>query len=491
MFRWLGGFAPGRPPAITAATWRQVREIEALAPKLEALDDLALKRVGRSLSYRAKAGESINSLLVEAFAATREAGRRRLGMRHYDVQLLAGSALVRGAIAEMQTGEGKTLVATLPLVLYALAGKGVHLATVNDYLARRDAEWMAPIYEALGLKVGIVESQMDFDKRREAYACDVTYGTAKEFGFDFLKDRLIKRQLDDGSSDLGATLTGATTSGAAKLLQRPFWFALVDEADNVLIDEARTPLIISSPPGEAQAATVSLYHFAAQIAESLEEDGDFEKDVEKQSCELLGRGRSRVRAAVRPAALGNAGLLEIYESVERALRAKQFFTRDRQYVVRDGKIVIIDEFTGRAAEGRSWRDGLHQAVEAKESRDTESDEIEMTTGAGHAARVTILEPGPDVELGMSARVSAEVSAAERRIELPVAALYGKGEAMQVWVVEDLKQGVGAVRLQAVKTRGLAGDHVLVEAGIGAGDLVVIAGAQLLRAGQRVRVVSPE
>ena len=389
MFRWLGGFAPGRPPAITAATWRQVREIEALAPKLEALDDLALKRVGRSLSYRAKAGESINSLLVEAFAATREAGRRRLGMRHYDVQLLAGSALVRGAIAEMQTGEGKTLVATLPLVLYALAGKGVHLATVNDYLARRDAEWMAPIYEALGLKVGIVESQMDFDKRREAYACDVTYGTAKEFGFDFLKDRLIKRQLDDGSSDLGATLTGATTSGAAKLLQRPFWFALVDEADNVLIDEARTPLIISSPPGEAQAATVSLYHFAAQIAESLEEDGDFEKDVEKQSCELLGRGRSRVRAAVRPAALGNAGLLEIYESVERALRAKQFFTRDRQYVVRDGKIVIIDEFTGRAAEGRSWRDGLHQAVEAKESRDTESDEIEMTTGAGHAARVTI------------------------------------------------------------------------------------------------------
>ena len=389
MFRWLGGFAPGRPPAITAATWRQVRQIEALAPELEVLDDLALKRVGRSLSYRAKAGESINSLLVEAFAATREAGRRRLGMRHYDVQLLAGSALVRGAIAEMQTGEGKTLVATLPLVLYALAGKGVHLATVNDYLARRDAEWMAPIYEALGLKVGIVESQMDFDKRREAYACDVTYGTAKEFGFDFLKDRLIKRQLDDGSSDLGATLTGATTSGAAKLLQRPFWFALVDEADNVLIDEARTPLIISSPPGEAQAATVSLYHFAAQIAESLEEDGDFEKNGEKQSCELLGRGRSRVRAAVRPAALGNAGLLEIYESVERALRAKQFFTRDRQYVVRDGKIVIIDEFTGRAAEGRSWRDGLHQAVEAKESRDTGSDEIEMTTGAGHAARVTI------------------------------------------------------------------------------------------------------
>ncbi len=389
MFRWLGGIAPGQPPAITSVTWRQVREIDALAPKMETLDDVALKRLGRSLSYRAKAGEPLDSLLVESFAATREAGRRRIGLRHYDVQLLAGSALVKGAIAEMQTGEGKTLVATLPLVLYALAGKGAHLATVNDYLARRDAEWMTPIFEALGLKMGIVESQMDFDARRAAYACDVTYGTAKEFGFDFLKDRLIKRQLDEGSGDLGATLTGGSAGGGTKLLQRPFWFVLVDEADNVLIDEARTPLIISSPPGEAQAATVSLYRFAAELAETLELDQDFEKEVEKQSCELLGRGRGRVRAAVRPAALGDSGLLDMYEAVERALRAKHFFTRDRQYVVRDGKIVIIDEFTGRAAEGRSWRDGLHQAVEAKESFGTGTEEVEVTAGSGHAARITI------------------------------------------------------------------------------------------------------
>ena len=389
MFRWLGGIAPGRPPAITSVTWRQVREIDALAPKMETLDDVALKRLGRPLSYRAKAGEPLDSLLVESFAATREAGRRRIGLRHFDVQLLAGSALVKGAIAEMQTGEGKTLVATLPLVLYALAGKGAHLATVNDYLARRDAEWMTPIYEALGLKMGIVESQMDFDARRAAYACDVTYGTAKEFGFDFLKDRLIKRQLDEGSGDLGATLTGGSAGGGTKLLQRPFWFVLVDEADNVLIDEARTPLIISSPPGEAQAATVSLYRFAAELAETLGLDQDFEKEVEKQSCELLGRGRGRVRAAVRPAALGDSGLLDMYEAVERALRAKHFFTRDRQYVVRDGKIVIIDEFTGRAAEGRSWRDGLHQAVEAKESFGTGTEEVEVTAGSGHAARITI------------------------------------------------------------------------------------------------------
>ena len=388
MVGWLGGFAPGMRPAIGPATWRQVREVESLAPAMEALDDAALRRLGRSLAYRSKAGEPVESLLVDCFAATREAGRRRLGMRHYDVQLLAGIALVKGAIVEMQTGEGKTLVATLPLVLYALAGKGAHLATVNDYLARRDAEWMMPIYEALGLKVGVIESQMEFGQRRQAYACDVTYGTAKEFGFDFLKDRLMSRGINEGTSDLGAMLTGAASGGTARLLQRPFWFALVDEADNVLIDEARTPLIISSPQGEAEATKASLHRFAAMLAEQLEEDVDFEQDVQKQSCELLGRGRSRVRAAERPVGLGATSLLDLYEAVERALRALHFFIRDRQYVVREGKIVIIDEFTGRPAEGRSWRDGLHQAVEAKESlRDEEA--VEATAGGGHAARITI------------------------------------------------------------------------------------------------------
>jgi preprotein translocase subunit SecA len=382
MFDWFGGIVGGRRPAITAATWRTVRAIEALAPEMEALNDLALKRLGQSLSYRARSGEDADSLIIDSFAATREAGRRRLGMRHYDVQLLAGVALVHGAIVEMQTGEGKTLVATLPLVLYALAGKGAHLATVNDYLARRDAEWMTPIYEALGLSVGIVESQMDFDARRQAYACDVTYGTAKEFGFDFLKDRLIGRELAEGRGDLGAALTGATRGGASKLLQRPYWFALVDEADNVLIDEARTPLIIASPPGEAQAVQQALFRFAARAAGGLEVREDFEKDVQKQTCELLGRGRSRVRALDRPPELDSTSLLEIYDAVERALRARDFFNRDRQYVVRDGKIVIIDEFTGRAAEGRTWRDGLHQAVEAKE-------DIEITVPSGHAARITI------------------------------------------------------------------------------------------------------
>ena len=382
MFGWLKGFTPGSRPAITAATWRTVERIDALAGEMEGKSDAALRRLARSLSYRAKAGEPADTLLVEAFAATREAGRRSLGMRHYDVQLLAGVALVHGSIVEMQTGEGKTLVATLPLVLYSLAGKGAHLATVNDYLAKRDAEWMEPIYKALGLSVGIIQSQMDFDERRKAYACDVTYGTAKDFGFDFLKDRLMNREISEGRGDLGAMLTGKAEAATAKLLQRPYWFALVDEADNVLIDEARTPLIIASPPGEAQAVQQAIFQFAARAAESLERDEDFEYDVQKQTCELLGRGRSRVRALERPELLDSVSLLAIYEAVERALRAKQAFVRDRQYVVRDDKIVIIDEFTGRAAEGRSWRDGLHQAVEAKES-------VEITVPSGHAARITI------------------------------------------------------------------------------------------------------
>ena len=382
IFDWIGGIAAGRRQAINAATWRMVHAIDALAPELEALDDVALKRRGRSLAYRARSGEAADSLIVESFAATREAGRRRLGMRHYDVQLLAGVALVHGAIVEMQTGEGKTLVATLPLVLYAMAGKGAHLATVNDYLARRDAEWMTPIYEALGLSVGIVESQMDFDARRKAYACDVTYGTAKEFGFDFLKDRLIGRELAEGRGDLGAALTGTARGEGSKLLQRPYWFALVDEADNVLIDEARTPLIIASPPGEAQAVQQAVFRFAARAAATLAVADDYEKDVQKQTCELLGRGRSRVRALDRPPELDATSLLELYDAVERALRAREFFNRDRQYVVRDGKILIIDEFTGRAAEGRTWRDGLHQAVEAQEA-------IEITVPSGHAARITI------------------------------------------------------------------------------------------------------
>ena len=378
--------------SINASTYSTVDRIDSLEESMKALDDTRLRRLGRSLSYRARAGEPTDELLIETFAATREAGRRTLGMRHYDVQLLAGIALVHGSIVEMQTGEGKTLVATLPLILYALAGRGAHLATVNDYLAKRDAEWMQPIFKALGLSVGIVESEMDFEARRNAYAKDVTYGTAKEFGFDFLKDRLMQRELKEGRINLGATLMGEARSGDSKLLQRPYWFVLVDEADNVLIDEARTPLIISSPDGEMgerEQRKAALFHFACKLADTMVEDMHYEYDPQKRSAELLGVGRSNVRASTRPRLVDSVSMLELYDSVELALRGKIAFIRDRHYVVRDKKdepgqeIVIIDEFTGRIAEGRSWRDGLHQAVEAKEG-------LEVKTGrGGHAARITI------------------------------------------------------------------------------------------------------
>ena len=378
--------------SINASTYSTVDRIDSLEESMKALDDTRLRRLGRSLSYRARAGEPTDELLIETFAATREAGRRTLGMRHYDVQLLAGIALVHGSIVEMQTGEGKTLVATLPLMLYALAGRGAHLATVNDYLAKRDAEWMQPIFKALGLSVGIVESEMDFDARRNAYAKDVTYGTAKEFGFDFLKDRLMQRELKEGRINLGATLMGEARSGDSKLLQRPYWFVLVDEADNVLIDEARTPLIISSPDGEMgerEQRKAALFHFACKLADTMVQDVHYEYDPQKRSAERLGVGRSNVRASTRPRLVDSVSMLELYDSVELALRGKIAFIRDRHYVVRDKKdepgeeIVIIDEFTGRIAEGRSWRDGLHQAVEAKEG-------LEVKTGrGGHAARITI------------------------------------------------------------------------------------------------------
>jgi preprotein translocase subunit SecA len=378
--------------SINASTYSTVDRIDSLEESMKALDDTRLRRLGRSLSYRARAGEPTDELLIETFAATREAGRRTLGMRHYDVQLLAGIALVHGSIVEMQTGEGKTLVATLPLMLYALAGRGAHLATVNDYLAKRDAEWMQPIFKALGLSVGIVESEMDFKARRNAYAKDVTYGTAKEFGFDFLKDRLMQRELKEGRINLGATLMGEARSGDSKLLQRPYWFVLVDEADNVLIDEARTPLIISSPDGEMgerEQRKAALFHFACKLADTMVEDVHYEYDPQKRSAELLGVGRSNIRASTRPRLVDSVSMLELYDSVELALRGKIAFIRDRHYVVRDKKdepgqeIVIIDEFTGRIAEGRSWRDGLHQAVEAKEG-------LEVKTGrGGHAARITI------------------------------------------------------------------------------------------------------
>ena len=368
--------------------WRLARwaslipKINALEPETLKLTDEQLRKQSLSLRYRAKSGEPLARLLVEGYALVREAGRRTINMRHFDVQLLGGIAMFHKSIVEMQTGEGKTLAATLPLYLHGLVGRGCHLATVNDYLARRDAEWMTPIYQALGMTVGVVETQMSQDKRRKAYQSDITYGTAKEFGFDFLRDRLLLRQVAEGQGDLLGGMLGQRNESNEKPVQGPPYFALVDEADSILIDEARTPLIISALPTEEEKLEAACYGWSASVADQFVDDEDYEFDHEKKSVELTREGRQKVRTISKPESLDAVGMVNIYRFIERAVLVEREYSLDRQYVVRDGEIVIVDEFTGRLAEGRKWRDGIHQAVEAKQG-------VEVTVATGQAARITI------------------------------------------------------------------------------------------------------
>jgi preprotein translocase subunit SecA len=365
------------------ARWAAVLPtIAGYEPELQELSDYDLRKRSLSLRYRAKSGEPLDQLLPEGFALVREAGRRRLNMRHFDVQLLGGMAMHYRSIAEMQTGEGKTLTATLGMYLAALVGKGAHLATVNDYLARRDAEWMRPIYEALGLTVGCVETQMPQAQRRKEYGCDVTYGTAKEFGFDFLRDRLLLRRSTEGQIDFLGGMLGQGADGGEKPVQRSSYFCLVDEADSILIDEARTPLIISALPTEEAKIAVEAYKWAAESADQFVEDEHYEYDHDKRDVFLTLDGRQLVRRLPKPPALDSMGMYTIYEYIERAVKVARDFIRDRQYVSREGEIVIVDEFTGRLAEGRKWRAGIHQAVEAKEG-------VKVTVETGQAARITV------------------------------------------------------------------------------------------------------
>ena len=350
---------------------------------MQQLCDPQLRKRSLSLRYRAKSGEPLRRLLVEGYALVREAGRRTINMRHFDVQILGGIAMFYRSIVEMQTGEGKTLVATLPMYLYALTGRGCHLATVNDYLARRDAEWMGPIYKALGLSVGVIETQMSQPQRRKSYESDITYGTAKEFGFDFLRDRLLLRRIQDGQTDLlGGMLGQGAGASNEKPVQRDAYFALVDEADSILIDEARTPLIISALPTEEERLAVECYKWSASVIEEFVEDEDYDYDHEKRTAELTREGRQKVRLLPKPEAMDKVGMVTIYQYIERAILVDREYHLDRQYVVRDGEIVIVDEFTGRLSEGRKWRDGIHQAVEAKQG-------VEVTVATGQAARITV------------------------------------------------------------------------------------------------------
>ena len=376
---WARGPVKGR-----LAQWAElVPVVASFEPELQSLTDGELRKRSLSVRYRAKSRVPLTQLLPEAYALVREAGVRTIGQRHFDVQILGGIALHHRSVAEMQTGEGKTLTATLPLYLAALTGHGVHLATVNDYLAQRDAEWMAPIYRLLGLTVGVVLTPMNTAQRREAYACDITYGTAKEFGFDFLRDRLLLRRTAEGQSDLMAHMLGHQSDASGdKPVQRQPHFALVDEADSVLIDEARTPLIISAMPTEDERAEAELYRWTASAVKQFVEEEHYTYDHEKKTAELTADGRRLVRNLPRTPGLQSTGMLRLYDFIERGLRAERAFLLDRHYVVRKGEIVIVDEFTGRMSEGRKWRDGLHQAIEAKEA-------VDVTIDTGHAARVTI------------------------------------------------------------------------------------------------------
>ncbi|MDE2354397.1 MAG: preprotein translocase subunit SecA, partial [Betaproteobacteria bacterium] len=332
-----------------------VAQINGLEPVLAALDDGALQAKTSEFRGRLEQGESLDGLLPEAFAVMREASRRVLGMRHFDVQLIGGMALHYGKISEMRTGEGKTLVATLPSYLNALTGKGVHVVTVNDYLARRDAEWMGRVHRFLGLSVGVNLSQMEREDKVEAYEADITYGTNNEFGFDYLRDNMVTR--------------------VDERVQRRLNYAIVDEVDSILIDEARTPLIIS---GQAEDNT-ELYRQINTLIPRLhpqaseEGEGDYHVDLKAHQVMLSEAGHEHAEALLTEAGLLPPGAslydpahILLMHHVYAALRAHALYHRDQHYVVQNDEIVIVDEFTGRMMPGRRWSEGIHQAVEAKE-----------------------------------------------------------------------------------------------------------------------------
>ncbi|HET7756181.1 MAG TPA: preprotein translocase subunit SecA, partial [Steroidobacteraceae bacterium] len=334
---------------------RYVRSANELEPQIKALTDAALRAKTDEFRARLKAGATLDELLPEAFAVVREAAVRTLRMRHFDVQLIGGIVLHKGMIAEMRTGEGKTLVATLPAYLNALGGEGVHIVTVNEYLAQRDADWMGPVYRFLGLEVGVIKNAQSQPEKRAAYACDITYGTNNEFGFDYLRDNLAFR-LEDR-------------------VQRSLSFAIVDEVDSILIDEARTPLIISGPAEESTELYLRINQLVPRLTRQKEEEGpgDFAVEEKTKQVHITEAGHERVEQLMLEAGLLREGEslydpanIRLMHHLNAALRAHALYKRDVEYIVRNGEVIIVDEFTGRTMIGRRWSDGLHQAVEAKE-----------------------------------------------------------------------------------------------------------------------------
>lgn len=358
-----------------------------------------MRQAAAALRYRAQSGESLTGLLPEAFATVIDASRRHLGLVHYPVQILGGIALHHGSIAEMQTGEGKTLVATLPVFLNALRGHPVHVATSNDYLAHRDAEWMRPVYESLGMTVSAITGEMTPTERRAAYDCHITYGTAREFGFDFLRDQLAVRAGGQPAAPLfaeslatpspGSTIisgnrtTQRPTNQRPTVQRHPLHFALLDEADSLLIDEARTPLIISSESGQQQTSQ-ALFRWCVSAAERFQIGEHISRDTDNGYFELTPAGFRLVRTMPRPPLLNELPMSDITDGVVRAVYVNESLKRDEHYVVKDGRIFIVDEYSGRISEGRKWRNGVHQAVEARER-------VEITPLTSHSAQITVQE----------------------------------------------------------------------------------------------------
>lgn len=316
--------------------------------------DEELKQTTQILKERLKNGETLNDLLPDAFALVREASERVLGMRHFHVQILGGIALFQGRVAEMKTGEGKTLVAVLPAYLQALEGKGVHIVTVNEYLAKRDHEWMGKIFTFLGLTVGCIASNMSPEEKRKAYGCDITYGTNNEFGFDYLRDNMVINK--------------------NQRVCRGYNFALVDEVDSILIDEARTPLIIS---GKGMKSN-DLYKTAAKFAKSLKEM-DYEIDEKDKVVRLTDDGIIKAEKFFNVENISDISHIELNHHIRNALMAEYIMKRDNNYIVKDGEIIIVDEFTGRLMEGRKYSNGLHQAIEAKEGLEVKDENKTLAT----------------------------------------------------------------------------------------------------------------
>jgi len=358
-----------------------IADVKSLERTYSSLDDAALKDEALRLRFEAKKSERLRrGLIVRAFALVQVAAQRQIKMRLYDVQLRGGLSMVRGQVAEMRTGEGKTFTATLPLFAYSLLGRGALLATSNDYLAKRDATEMRPVYESLGLSVGVIQSEMSREDRRTAYQQDIIYGTMKEFGFDFLRDhsgQRTKAQQQLWFGDSGAT------PPVDPPVQRKFEFLLIDEADSILIDDARTPLIISAAEdGSTHDQQVELYRWSALHAVRFVEDSHYWYDRERKKVDLTPKGTSHLRSIDKPASLLGVGLLEMYDFMERAIQVHRDHLVDRDYVVRDGEIVIVEEATGRISEGRRWSRGIHQAIEAKQG-------VEITMDTHTEAKITV------------------------------------------------------------------------------------------------------